>query len=189
MWVRIAISKYYRSGICNSYEESIKRLMEENVLPYLNRFNSTDFRISKLYKEQCDYILRKHLNTLKEIYKKASCVDMVPDEDSVMSMMEFVDLILSTGVVDKGFGARDIGTLYNLSIITQVDEVHSDRHLQMYFIEFIEAICRVADKAITCLSDADGNPIPRPVLDNPKMDHASPMISPTALPPPVIVPR
>lgn len=35
----------------------------------------------------------------------------------------------------------------------------------MHFIEFIEGICRVADKAIYYLSDADGNMIARPTLD------------------------
>ena len=30
--------------------------------------------------------------------------------------------------------------------MTQVDEINNDRHLNMNFTEFIEAICRVADK-------------------------------------------
>ena len=64
-------------------------------------------------------------------------------------MNEFVDLVVVTGCVDDSFGSRDIGTLYNLSVMTQVDEIHSDRHLQMRFVEFVEAICRVADKVIT----------------------------------------
>lgn len=165
MWVRIAVQKYIKSGLMTNHYEAVYKLMEENVLPYLRKFDATEFRIGKLYKETCDYILRKHLQTLKEIYKRASCVDAVPDEDAVMSMGEFVDLMICSGVVDENFGARDVGTLYNLSIITQVDEVHSDRHLQMHFIEFIEGLCRVADKAITCLSDNDGTLIPRPVLD------------------------
>ena len=31
-------------------------------------------------------------------------------------------------------------------MMTQVDEIYNDRHLNMNFTEFIEAICRVADK-------------------------------------------
>ena len=31
-------------------------------------------------------------------------------------------------------------------MMTQVDEINNDRHLNMNFTEFIEAICRVADK-------------------------------------------
>lgn len=118
MWVRIALSKYYRSQICPTMEEAVIKMFEENVLPYLKKFDSTEFRLGKLYKEQCDIVLKKHLATLKEIYKRASCVDTVPDEDAVMSMMEFVDLIICSQVVDENFVARDIGTLYNLSVIT-----------------------------------------------------------------------
>jgi hypothetical protein len=31
-------------------------------------------------------------------------------------------------------------------MMTQVDEINHDKHLNMNFTEFIEAICRVADK-------------------------------------------
>ena len=33
-------------------------------------------------------------------------------------------------------------------MMTQVDELNSERHLQMSISEFIEAVCRVADKAV-----------------------------------------
>ncbi len=32
-------------------------------------------------------------------------------------------------------------------MLTQVNELDSERHLQATFIEFLEAFCRVADKA------------------------------------------
>jgi len=35
-----------------------------------------------------------------------------------MTMSEFIDLIISAGVVDSNFGTRDIGTLFNLSMMT-----------------------------------------------------------------------
>ena len=39
--------------------------------------------------------------------------------------------------------------IYNLSMMTQVDEIHNTRHMDMRFIEYVEALARVADKAIT----------------------------------------
>ena len=126
----------------------------------MRRFENSEFRIGKLYKEAIDYILRKHLQTLKDVYRKASSIDTLPNEDTVMSMAEFVDLIQCSEVVDENFGARDAGTLFNLSIMTQVDEIHSERHLQMHFIEFIEALARVADRAITYVKPEILDPIP-----------------------------
>lgn len=45
-----------------------------------------------------------------------------------MSMNEFIDLVTRSGVVDDNFGAREIGVIYNLSMMTQVDEINKDRH-------------------------------------------------------------
>ena len=66
-----------------------------------------------------------------------------------MRLNRFIDLITASGVCDDNFGAREIGVIYNLSMMTQVDEIHNTRHMDMRFIEFVEAISRVADKAMT----------------------------------------
>ena len=66
-----------------------------------------------------------------------------------MRLNRFIDLITASGVCDDNFGAREIGAIYNLSMMTQVDEIHNTRHMDMRFIEFVEAISRVADKAMT----------------------------------------
>lgn len=65
-----------------------------------------------------------------------------------MSLNEFIDLVTSSGVVDDNFGAREIGTIFNLSMMTQVDEIKKERHCRMSFVEFLEAMCRVADRVI-----------------------------------------
>lgn len=57
-------------------------------------------------------------------------------------------MIEESGIFATELGRNDISTLWNLSIQTQVDELHSERHMQMHFPEFIEAVCRVADRAI-----------------------------------------
>ena len=66
-----------------------------------------------------------------------------------MRLNLLIDLITASGVCDDNFGAREIGTLYNLAMMTQVDEIHKTRHMDMRFIEFVELLARVADKAIT----------------------------------------
>lgn len=107
------------------------------------------FRIEKLWNEQCDTVLKKYLTPLKEIYRVYSGREVLPNEEMNMSMNEFIDLVTATRVVDDNFGAREIGILFNLSMMTQVDEIHRNRHIKMYFVEFLEAIARVADRVIT----------------------------------------
>ena len=64
-----------------------------------------------------------------------------------MSMTEFNDCVLNANCQSDNFGAKQIGNMYNLSMMTQVDEIEKDKHINMVFIEFLEAIVRVADKA------------------------------------------
>ncbi len=65
-------------------------------------------------------------------------------------MDEFTDMIADIGLVDDSFGAREISALYNLSIMTQVNEIDKERHLKMFFDEFIDGLGRIAFK--TCIS-------------------------------------
>ena len=68
-----------------------------------------------------------------------------------MSLAEFINLVTISGVVDDNFGAREIGTIFNLSMMTQVDEIKKERHCRMNFSEYLEAIARVADRVIQLL--------------------------------------
>lgn len=146
--MRLALDKYYKTGTCATFSDAIVKFFDENLLPYLKRFDSQEFRLTKLYRESCDKVLRKHMPVLKDIYRKAAAGDALPGEDSFMSINEFIQMVVLSGVVDDNFSAREIGTIFNLSMMTQVDEIHSERHCQMTFLEFVEAVCRTADRVI-----------------------------------------
>ena len=84
--------------------------------------------------------------TFEKIYKKNSGRYALPGATKYMSLDEFFDLICACGVVDDNFGQREIGTLWNLSMMTQKNELEFDKHFNMILVEFIEATGRVADK-------------------------------------------
>jgi hypothetical protein len=86
---------------------------------------------------------------LKDIYKKYSGREVLPNEENNISMNEFIELVTNSKVVDDNFGAREIGILFNLSMMTQVDEINKGRHIKMNFSEFLEALSRVAERVIT----------------------------------------
>ena len=83
-----------------------------------------------------------------------------------MYIQEFADLISDGGVLNETFSRGEIYPLWNVSMMTQVDEINSDRHLNMYFAEFIEAICRVADKLA----------IPHLILDEISLEQLTPAL-------------
>lgn len=49
--------------------------------------------------------------------------------------------------IDNDFPVRELPILFINSMRLQVDEIDSDRHYNMQFHEFLEAFCRVIDKA------------------------------------------
>lgn len=63
-------------------------------------------------------MLKKNLSTLKDIYKRYSGREALPSDPKFMSLNEFVDLINISGVVDETFGAREIGVIFNISMMT-----------------------------------------------------------------------
>ena len=63
-----------------------------------------------------------------------------------MSLTEFTALIVASDCLSDNFGAKQIANQFNLSMMTQVDELEKDKHINMAFVEFLEAIVRVAEK-------------------------------------------
>ena len=63
-----------------------------------------------------------------------------------MSLDELHDMVLTSDVFSEEFGAREINIHFALAMMTQVDEIHKTKHLEMNELEFIEALSRIAQK-------------------------------------------
>ena len=86
------------------------------------------------------------LEPLRAVYKKFIGKNALPGGLQYMSFTEFNECIINTNCLSDNFGAKQIGNMYNLAMMTQVDEIEKDKHINMVFIEFLEAVVRVADK-------------------------------------------
>ena len=83
---------------------------------------------------------------LKDLYNEyASSTN--PCDKPTVKLDGFIKMVVRSGVCDDNFGAREIGTYFNLSKQTQVDEISRNKHLELIFVEFLEAVARVADKS------------------------------------------
>jgi hypothetical protein len=85
--------------------------------------------------------LRKLFDNYSGKYSKPGC-------PKAISIEEFISLFVDSGVliIEQSIGNAELGAQYNMSMQTQINELEGDRHLQMQFDEFIEAICRVVEK-------------------------------------------
>lgn len=91
-------------------------------------------------------VFKHYHSTLTKIYSKFSGKYALPGAPHYMSVHEFFDLVYSTKVVNEDFGQREIGSLYNLAMMTRMDELDQDMHINMRYVEFLEAIGRVANR-------------------------------------------
>ena len=146
IFVRLAARKYLLTKQYLTYTDAVKALFKDGVLDYMKKFDSNEFRINKLYNESCDMVFKYYQKAMRLIYSTYSGKHAKPHEEKFMCSDEFIKLIGDSGVISDYFGAKDVGIVFNLSMMTQVNESTSERHLRMSYDEFIEAVARIADK-------------------------------------------
>ena len=132
-------------------DDAIIKMFEVHWLPFMKRYDSHAFRVEKLYTEEVDLTLKYYNKTLRDVFKRASALDDVPDQDEIMSITEFVKFHTAVLTKDEAvsINMRELGPLFSYSMQTQIDEIYSDRYGLMFFEEFVEGMARVADKVIT----------------------------------------
>lgn len=90
-------------------------------------------------------MIKKYYKQIKALFDKYSGKHTKPGKIKFSSVEEFINMVVDTGVLKNGsIGVSDIGAIFNISMMTQVDELNFQRHLEMSLIEFTEAICRFA---------------------------------------------
>ncbi|CAI2365652.1 unnamed protein product [Moneuplotes crassus] len=145
-FVRIAKSKFIRNKICDTFGEAVKKIYDEHLKEFFEKYDCHKWRTTYLWNEHCDYVFKRYMPAIKKVYEKFSGRFALPGATKYMSSEEFFDLIDIIGVVSDDFGQREISPIFNCSMMTQKDELESDRHINMTLIEFIEAIGRLAYK-------------------------------------------
>lgn len=145
--VRIAIDKYYKSGIVLSHSEAVIMLIENNILRYLSNILSDKWRFDRYINEDVDNILKSNKRLLKNIFGRFSAKKVKPGQKPFMCLAEFDSIVQGCELINENFTVREICLAFNLGMMTQVQELDGDRQYQMTFIEFLESFCRAADMA------------------------------------------
>ncbi|CAI2363827.1 unnamed protein product [Moneuplotes crassus] len=148
IFVRIALHKYYKSKLVETPFEAIYNLWTLHLIPIFKKFDCHKWRLENLWNVECDEVLVKYKSILKDIFDRYSGKYTIPSKPKFMSIEEFIYLINDSGALryEVGQGSSSIGCQFNLAMMTYVDEINSDKHLQMFYYEFLEAISRVACK-------------------------------------------
>ncbi|OMJ69565.1 hypothetical protein SteCoe_32683 [Stentor coeruleus] len=142
--IRIANDKFIRNKVTSNIIEAIMTLFADNIEIFLNKYNTNTWRLEEYMTENIDYILKAYKPLLEYVYKKYSLKETL--QDLYMSLNEFRNLCIDAKLINEHFTIREADVCYNRSMITQSDYLNKTRHLEMSFIEFLEAITRVANQ-------------------------------------------
>ena len=148
IFVRLAIHKYYKPKLVHSHSEAVDKMFTEDLFPVFEKFDWHKWRVENLWNYEWENVLIRYQPILQKIYNKFSGKYSMPGKPKFMSIDEFINLIVSSGVLcnETSVGNSELGAQFNLSMTTQVNEIERDRHIQMMYYEFTEALARVASK-------------------------------------------
>ena len=94
-----------------------------------------------------DVLLTRLEQPLQQIYKMFTGKYADPSvRFHTMAFEEWMDCMTRGGLSDENFGIREFGPMFSQSMMTNMQEVDTNNHINMKFVEFLEALARVADK-------------------------------------------
>ena len=144
--VRLAIKRYEETGLTNSKAEAVKMMYERNLIPFYSKNDPQKFRDERYWNEEVDNIFKSHLQLFEYLYKTYGGTHMKPGDQWFMTSDELEHIFADAELINDQLVSRDIAVLYNLSMMTQVDEINRDQHLRMKFVEFLEAFARCTEQ-------------------------------------------
>ena len=151
VFMRLCDTKYMKNkagddSCRGSMTNSFKHMFDNELFDTFKTYDSHTLRKEIIWVEEIDYVLKVSLDPLKNIYKKNIGKSSMPGGQQYMSLTEFTECITRSDCYSKIFGAAQIGNQFNSAMMTQIDEIDKEKHINMTFVEFLDAVVRVASK-------------------------------------------
>ncbi|CAD8165096.1 unnamed protein product [Paramecium pentaurelia] len=143
--VRVSDDKYLKQKQANNMVDSVQMILDQ-CRPIMQQYNAQKWRDERYFNEQCDDCLKYYKTLLNYVYNRYSIKKVKPGQKKFMCLDELHEICGQAGLFDEKFVDRDADLAFNLSMMLQIDELESDRIFQMTFVEFMEAIARIAEK-------------------------------------------
>ncbi|CAK78575.1 unnamed protein product (macronuclear) [Paramecium tetraurelia] len=140
--VRVSMVKYLEHKLANNIAESVQLLLDQ-CRPIMQKFDAQKWRDERYFNKQCDYCLKHYKPKLYSVYYKYCVKKVKSGQKKYMNLENLRKIWVKTTKLDDN---HEQNSTFNLSIASQIDELESDRIFQMNFVEFMEAIARMADK-------------------------------------------
>ena len=123
-----------------------KLAFEKHYDPAIKGFEYHKWCMERYYNEQVDNFLKAFLPILDGVYLSVAKQKGPRKKDVWMLLDEFNNFVQSIVDINE-YPIRDNPYVFNQSINLQVNEIYTDKHINMFLPEFLEALCRTVDKA------------------------------------------
>ena len=126
--------------------EAVRTAFTEHFDYAIKGFEYHKWRQERYYNEKVDNFLKTYLPILDALYLSWAKQKGPTKKETWMVLDEFNNLIQNIVDVNE-YPIRENPYIFNISINLQINEIYTDKHLNMFLPEFLEALCRVIDKA------------------------------------------
>jgi Ran GTPase-activating protein (RanGAP) involved in mRNA processing and transport len=146
--VRISVDRFVRNRICSNAVDAARKFFSETFLPNSSEYErSENWRKNVYFCEEVDLVYKVHKDILEAVFKKYSGRKTLPGAKNFMSIEEFREFCRDAHVGEGTLVVRDVDLAFVQAMMVQVDEVYKKRHVEMTFVEFIEAFARCCEAA------------------------------------------
>ena len=122
-------------------------MLEDGLQEEMDNIESEqDWRNNHYWNEQSEVCLVYYKPIVDYIFRTfAGAKSSQVSRKKHMSFNDWRLFVTTMGIMNDKLADRDINQAFNFSMMTQIDEVNKERHLQMTEVEFFEALARLAE--------------------------------------------
>ena len=143
--VKIAKDKYFRTKQMPSIVDAVDYSFEKHYDYYINQFDNHKWRKERYYNEQVDNILKAFIPIFDALFYTYAPQKIMGRKDSFWLTLEGYTNLCNS-LMDSDFPVKELPVLFSISFRLTTNEIDNDKHYNMIFPEFLEAICRFIDK-------------------------------------------
>lgn len=143
--VRVANDRYVRNKVCGNLVDAVKKIFSEHLGPVIKNYEKSTWRDSEYLVEEVDLVFKAHKPILDHVFKRYSGRKAVPGQKRFMSLEEFRELCRDAKIVSDKSSLREVDLAFISAMMLQIDEVFKKKHVEMAFVEFLEALARICN--------------------------------------------
>ena len=146
--VRLALRRFQGDSPAGAMRKLIDLMRDVKTIETAQ--SAADFH-RRAWTQETDQLLRKHMDLLASVYAAYSGKDDKPGQPKFMSLPEWLSLLNS---FMSDFSERDAKQAFSRAVQTVVDEMATEKHRRLAFLEFLKALVRLAGS----LASSDDDP-------------------------------